>query len=147
MTPTMWLWGRGLIGNKFFGFLGQMFQFIELLFSINANKLVKLILNYKEYSPIEHENILDKYGENVRYECLNNKFKRILWNSRFPGFALHLSALVNYTGPNNIFKKMSNKLISKDSGEYYFLIKSLIGEKVLYDIPHYAEEGTILFVN
>ena len=138
MTPTMWLWSRGIIGKKFLGHIGQFFLSIELTFSILLNILIKKLIGYEELSLDEIDFLMsetdddgNKIGENIRHECLTSKWKKLLWKSNFPGYGLHLAAWMNYTGPQSIFKTFNNHLINIDMSKYNLLLKLLIGKTVI----------------
>ena len=128
MTPTMWLWARGLIGNNLQGVIGQIFLMIELALNVVWNKMLYSIIGVKEYTQDELENMLKERGEAIRFECINNKFKQMLWKMDFPGYALHLAAWMNYTSKKNIIKRINNWLISKDMAKGNLLLKLLIGK-------------------
>ena len=149
MTPTMWLWSRGLIGNKFLGYLGQFFLTIELTFSVLFNILIKKLIGYKEYTLNEIEEMMkepnsskkDEKGENIRLECLNSKWKTFLWKVNFPGYGLHLAAWMNYTGSNGIFKSINNWLIGVDMAKHNLLLRLMVGKSVIEEeieefMPH-----------
>jgi len=140
MTPTMWLWSRGLTGNKFLGFIGQIALFIELSFSVLLNKIIKTLVSYEELHPDEIEKIMShpdpnepwhEYGERMRDEFLNTKWKKWLWKINFPGYGAHLAAWMNYTSPNNFIKKINSALIWWDASKYNLLLKLLTGGKVI----------------
>ena len=132
MTPTMWLWSRGLIGKKFYGKIAQLFLTIELFFGVYLNKLIKKLIGWKEYSQDELEEMLKERGEDIRYECLNTKFKQFLWKIKFPGYGLHLAAWTNYTG-SDFMKKTNNKLIQKDMDSKNLLLKLLTNIEITED--------------
>ena len=140
MTPTMWLWSRGLIGKKIFGQLGQMLLMFEMLINVPYNSIINLLVGYKEYHPEQLEKMMSEpsltepwreKGEELREEMLDKKWKVKLWRANFPGYGLHLAAWMNYTGPNGIFKSINNKLIKMDMSKYNLLLKLLIGETVI----------------
>jgi len=130
MTPTMWFWAKGLIGNKVSQYISQLFLTFELLFSVPYNKLIKKLIGYKEYTLDEIDEMLTEKGEAIRWECLDTKFKKFLWKINFPGYGLHLAAWMNYTGKNNIFRRINNYLIKSDMAKNNLLLKLLIGENV-----------------
>jgi len=127
-TIGMWLWGRGLTGCKILGYMSQLTQILTLLINVPLNKLIKLILGWKRLSKDELEELLRTKGEAVRYEVLTNKFKEFLWSVEYPGYALHLAAWRNFTGPKGILKKIVNKLIRIDAGKENILLRQLTGE-------------------
>lgn len=141
-TITMWFWSRGLIGNKFAGFIGQILLSLELSIEILVNLLIKKLVKYKEYNQDEldtmmkkpdPDNIWPEIGEKLRYEFLDKKWKEFLWKSNFPGYGLHLAAWTNYTGPKNIFNKYNNWLINIDMSQYNLLLRLLTNQDVSDD--------------
>jgi len=140
MTPTMWLWSRGLIGDTWFAHLGQFLLMIEMLINVLYNGLIKKLVGYKDYHPDILEDMMKEpsikepwreKGEELREEFLNKEWKRKLWKANFPGYGLHLVAWMNYTGANSIFKKINNYLIWKDASKYNLLLKLLTGGQVI----------------
>jgi len=139
-TITMWFWSRGIAGNKIYGFIGQFFLTLELCISILWNIIIKKLVNYKEYSSDELEKMMSEpdfnepwheKGENLKKEFLNTKFKEKLWKINFPGYGLHLSSWMNYTGPhNNIWYKLNNWLINIDMSKYNLLLKLLTDQNI-----------------
>lgn len=125
MTPTMWLWSRGLIGDNFLGLLGQISLSIELSFNVVYNKIIKLLIGYKEYSIKEIDKMLEERTELIRNEVLTNKWKKLLWKANYPGYALHFSAWMNFVSQKSIFKKLNNWLIRRDMSKHNLLLKLL----------------------
>jgi len=130
MTPTMWLWAKGLIGDKFYGLIGQFFLMFELAINVVWNKLLYLIIGVKEYSQDDLEKMLDERGEAIRFECINSKFKQMLWKMDFPGYGLHLASWMNYTSKSSIIKTINNWLISKDMAKGNLLLRLLTEKEV-----------------
>ena len=140
MTPTMWLWSRGLIGSGLCGQFGQFFLMVEMIINVIYGSMIKLLIGYEDYRPEELERMMKEQsltepwrekGEELREEFLNSKWKKMLWKANFPGYGLHLAAWMNYTGTNGIFKKINNWLIWKDASKYNLLLKLLTGGKVI----------------
>lgn len=140
MTPQMWLWSRGLIGDSFYGQLGQFILMLELLINVPYNYMIKKLIGYRDYHPVELEKMMKEpsttepwreKGEELRDEMLDKKWKIMLWKANFPGYGLHLAAWMNYTGTNGIFKQINNYLIWKDASKYNLLLKLLTGGQVI----------------
>jgi len=140
MTPTMWFWSRGLTGNLLFGKISSFLLMIELFFGVLYNKLIKFLVGYTQHHPEDLELMMcepsltqpwREKGEDLRNDFLNKKWKVFLWKYNFPGYGLHLSAWINYTSNNNIFKTINNYLIMEDSSKYNLLLKLLSGCNVI----------------
>jgi len=143
MTPTMWFWSRGLIGNDFFGFIGSFLLMFEMIINVVWNKIIKSIVGYEEIHPEVLEEIMThpdpyepwhEYGERIRDEFLNCKWKKILWKANFPGYGAHLAAWMNYTSKDSFMKRINNCLIWKDASKYNLLLKLLTNHKVIDEV-------------
>lgn len=132
MTPTMWLWSRGLIGKTFLGILGQLALMFELSISVIWNKLLYSIIGVKHYTQDELESMLEERGESIRFDCLSGEIKQMLWKMDFPGYGLHLAAWMNYTSKNTFLKKINNWLIKQDMHKGNLLLSLLIGKEVSF---------------
>jgi len=148
MTPTMWLWSKGLIGNNFLGYIGQFFLMIELSFSVVWNSIIKKLIGYEDFSSEELENMMKEQsltepwrekGEELRNEFLDKKWKINLWKANFPGYGLHLASWMNYTSKDSIFKEINNLLIKTDMSKHNLLLKLLTGGEVIDEIIEQIE--------
>ncbi len=131
MTPNLWLWLRGLTGNKWADYVNQFYMLIELSIGVLLNKFIKSQLKQKEYSQARLDYIQEVNGiERLRGSVLTNKWKEFLWAIEFPGYATHLAAWMVYTSRDSKIKPLLHKLLLADADSNNYLIQLLCGKYV-----------------
>lgn len=131
MSPTMYFWVKSQYkNNKIYSFLYGLFHFIELLLVVPINKLIRIIVNiHGNLSQDEHINRISyNYFNKIKLQ----KWKRIIYGLKTPGYAFHLASWMSYT-IKNPFTKLINKLLIWEVENSNLLIRLLSKDKIKKD--------------
>jgi len=119
-TLDFYLWQKSLLGSKTFSFLFCLLTYLIFLFVVPFNKLVRKILGFKSVPP-----------EQWTFPGRMSKTKQALSKALFPPYAFFLLVWQVYVCPNNRIKKNLKKLLLLECEESNYVLRGLLGEKVI----------------
>ncbi len=121
-TLDLWLWMKGINGNKIAMFLYYCLQIPLMSLNVRWNKYLKKKGNFGPEIP------QDKFVALSPEEIPPKQVK--LRKYVYPVYALHQVGLMMMVSPDSFGKRTLKKICLKDVGEQNFLLKILFGGKV-----------------
>lgn len=137
MTPTMWLWLKGLKGNQFANFSYQLMELISLTPSLLISWLFRRLAGFKKGKEYPQDNVPHLFTD----PKITGKLSYKLYNAlEYPGYALHLGSMMIYSVKRiPVLTWMLNKLFICDAEKSNYYIRLLNGDKSA--IKEYQESG------
>lgn len=123
LIPEMKWWMNSLNGSIFYGVVFAISSMITMSLGCLWNKILYKWAGVKKVSR-EHISSDNYSGEN-----LPKKVEKA-YDYHYPAYAFHLFAWQLYTSPDNIFKKLTQKIALRFTEPHNYLLKLLFGDRV-----------------
>ena len=121
-TIGLWLWMKGITGNKFFMFLFYLIDIPVILFSILWNKVIYKIGGFGKELPQDKFVLIPENEISAK----QRKLRKIV----YPMYALNIKAFQLYVSPNSLGKRILKKICLMGIDEQNFLLRIMFGGKV-----------------
>lgn len=121
-TIDLWLWMKGITGNRFAMFAYYLIIIPMMFFAILLNKLIYLLAGIGKEVP------QDEYVQADRSKF--SKFKLFLIGLRYPIYTLAQMSFMMYVSPNSFGKWLLKKICLWGIDEQNFLLRLMYGGKV-----------------
>lgn len=126
MSPDFWLWLKAVQGKKWAETLWHMSNILTLPFFFSWNKIVNLILGYKEIDQNNYkiENLIEKHRK-------FNSIQKFLDISFYPSYTTHHTCWYLECVPDSLLKRCVQKLILLQVENGNYVERLLCGDKTV----------------
>jgi len=124
-TFDLWLWMKGISGNKLAMISWYWVSIPVMLLSVLLNKIIQL-LAWPKFNEVSHEDYHRIYGKNKDVPEYYKKLRKY----RYPTYALHLQCWKNYVTKPSIGRWLMKQVLKLDVGKYNYLLRMLTNMKV-----------------
>ncbi len=121
-TIDLWLWMKGITGNRFYMFLYYLIDLPIMFFSIIWNKIINCLGGFGKESP-QDEFII------VSNDKISKK-KQYLRGLRYPLYTIAQKSFMMYVSSNSLGKWLMKKICLWGVDEQNFLLRVMFGGKI-----------------